>query len=346
MADQNDDIISGLNDVLQTGTGVAGALSSNSVMNQAYQTMLQNLARQMGNYDNLKDPGYKQLTAPQLDQSNLNKVQYDPAAKAAQQQSMSSLQDIINRGGLSLQNMQALNQTQQNLNRNDSARNASIANSFAAKGQLGSGASLAMQLANAQNSAQNANQQGEAQNAQAQQQAMQALLQKGQIGRQMGNDTYSRDAQAAQANDAINKMNAQFGLTTGEYNNQVLGQGYQDQLNKFKGEQGVTNQLNDVILGQGKQNASTVSGITGAASGLLGNLGKLGSIGSGTKNADGSTTTKNADGTTTTTMPNGDVVDQPGTQNTGNDNTNLQPDPNDVNDNDNLQPDPNDPDPE
>ncbi len=173
-----------------------------------------------------------------------------------------------------------------------------------------------MDLTNNQNSAMNANNQAQSLAGQAQQRAMQAILSEGANARNMSNDAYNRQAQAAQANDAINRFNTSNRTDAGKYNNQIQGQSYEDQLKKLGAENNVTGQLNNAILGVGNQQARNTAGTASFGNSIFDSLNggakKLGSSGSGSGSS------------------NGDVPTDPNQK---------------VSDNDNLQPDPNDPTP-
>ena len=164
---------------------------------------------------------------------------------------MAGLQDVIGSGGLTLADMAALNKTQGNINRGVQANRSSLANQYAARGQLGGGAMLAMDLANNQDAAMQANQAGESTAAQAQARALQALMQRGQFGRAMANDTYSQKSDAARAADAIRLRNSQFRTDAIRGNNQALGWGFQDQLSRARGMNGIADKELSLIGRQG-----------------------------------------------------------------------------------------------
>lgn len=274
--------------------GVGQLLNSQNANNsasadyqKAYDEMLRNLRERFGDYDKLGKAGYQDVTAQQVGPSALEGIPQDLQARQAQQESMGALDDLSAHGGLSLADMQALNEIQRNLNRNTSARRQSTANEFAARGQLGSGAQLAMDLAGQQQAAESANQRGESTAAQAQARALQAILQKGQMGRQMGNDDYQRKAAAAQARDAIEARNAAARTDASKTNNAYRGQSFQDELAKAQGKTKLSGDINQVVFGKGQTSANntlanannTNTAIKGATS-LFGNNGG-GSGGSG-----------------------------------------------------------------
>lgn len=254
------------------GKGVNSYLSAdkaNGQMQEAYRQMLANLAARMGDYDALGKAGYQDVAAQTLGPSALEGAQVDPAGQQAQQEAIAALQEMIANGGLTLGDMQALNEQEGVLNRNNVARRKGLANEFAARGQLGSGAQLAMGLDAQQNAAQNANQRAEGVAAQAQARAMQALLEKGRMGRGMTNDKYARDAEAARARDAIEARNAAARMDAGKYNNSLRGQGFEDELAKARGKTQLTGDMNSAVFGQGRQSANTTLGQASATNSII-----------------------------------------------------------------------------
>jgi hypothetical protein len=294
MADDTQDELNQLSAQLAAADiGGAGTLGANAATQQAYQAVLKNLGDRFGDYSKLQTPGYKNINPAVLGPSALSKIQPDAQSRVDQQAAEAALQNISNSGGLNLADRAALNNQEQILSRNNAARQNSLANQYAARGQLGSGAQLAMDLSNQQNAAQQANQRGESIAAQAQQRAMQAILDKAGIARNMSQDDYARAKAAADATDSINKYNASMSTNAQEQNNKLLEQGYNDQLRKLGGQNQLTGEMNTAILGSGKANANTIAGTAGLGSSLIsgisagGNaLKKAGSSGGGGNGTD------------------------------------------------------------
>ena len=135
-------------------------------------------------------------------------IQTDPRLVQAQ---MAALNQLSTTGamGMTPGEQAALTQAQNNAASQAQAKNAQIMNQFAATGMGGSGAQLASQLNNSQQSAQqlanNSNQ--VAQNAQ--QNALQAVSQAGTLGGQMQAQSFGQQAATAQAQNYINQFNTQ-----------------------------------------------------------------------------------------------------------------------------------------
>lgn len=250
---------------VDVGTGLA----ANNQIQGSYSEMLRRLMERMGEYDSLGDAGYQPLVAQQLGPSALENIQEDPAGRQSQLEAMAALQELAQNGGLSLADLQALNQIEGRLNQQDTARRKGLANEFAARGQLGAGAQLAMAMRGQQDAAQNANQRAESVAAQAQQRALNAILQRGQLGRQMSGDKYGRDRDAALARDAIEARNAASRMDTARGNNAIAGQRFSDNLARLQGKTGLTNSLNQTTFGSGVQNARTTGAMGSYANNLI-----------------------------------------------------------------------------
>lgn len=261
-----------LAELAQYGVGSAGVAGANKVTQAAYAAILKNLKDRFGEYAGLSPADYKQLVAQKLGPSALEGIQPDAQTRTDEQAAIAQLDDIAKSGGLTLADKEALNRLEQTQSRAAGARNASTANQYAARGQLGSGQQLAMELAANQNATQNANASGEGIAAEAQKRAMQAVLEKGKASHDLSSEDIARKTRAAEAADAIAKYNASMATDASKYNNNIAGQTYDDTLRKLSGENAVTTNLNTALLGSGKQEANAIAGQTSMANGLIGGL--------------------------------------------------------------------------
>lgn len=296
MADESDNLGPLIQDLAKYGVGAAGTVGANAATQSAYEAVLKNLRDRFSDYEHLSPAGYTPITPQSLGPSALTQIAPDAQSRADEQAAIAQLDNIAKSGGLTLADKQALNELEQQLSRGTGARNASLANQFAARGQLGSGQQLAMSLDANQNAAQNANQRGESIAAQAQARAMDAVLRKAGASRNMANDDYARKQRAAEATDSIAKYNASMSTDAGKYNNLIKGQSFDDSLSKLRGETGLTNSMNGALLGSGQQNANTAAGLAYGGAGLVNTLGgaaknlsRLGSGGTGGGSSGGDT---------------------------------------------------------
>jgi len=315
----------GIGSLISAGIGAAQHASD---MSQAEQNYMQAVAEfqklgvptaqaQQLALQHLKSVG--QLT-PQLEQtinqgkSNLSSITTDPAEKQAQLKALSTLQTLGTNGGELLSDKAALQNTlNQTATQARGAREAILANANA-RGQLGSGQSLTAQLDNAQKAA-NANQSAALDiNGEAQKRALQAIMQSGDLAGKMRSQDYSEKANAASAQDAIDRFNtankqntsntnigiqndaqkynlannqriADTNATIDNYqqerNQGLIQQEYEDQLQKAAGE---TGQLDK--MGQFDENsAQQASNMWGN---IAGGLGKAWAATSGSSNKSNS----------------------------------------------------------
>jgi hypothetical protein len=187
------------NDARQQALAQWNGLNAPSVASQ--QLALQN-------YQNAGNLNIQNEAALQQGPNAMAGIQTDPRLVQAQMQALSQLSQT-GAAGMTPGEQAALNQAQNNAASQAQAKNAQIMNQFAATGMGGSGAQLAAQLNNSQQSAQqlanNSNQ--VAQNAQ--QNALQAVSQAGTLGGQMQAQSFGQQAQTAQAQNYINQFNTQ-----------------------------------------------------------------------------------------------------------------------------------------
>jgi len=240
----------------QSGVTYATANAAQKQALDALAKAQKNIGNTSAMFDAVGTPNYTPIDpkSTQLGDTELKSVTVDPAGKLAEQQALAELQQIADAGGLSLSDMKALNDIQRGLNQNNQARQLSTANQFAARGQLGSGAQLAMALRGNQDDAMRANDAGEAAAAQAQQRAMQAIASKATMGRQMSEDDYNKKSKAAEAADLIKQRNMTNSIGAQQYNNNLLGQGFDDRFNVARGKAGLLPAMNENALMTGAQN--------------------------------------------------------------------------------------------
>lgn len=165
-------------------------------------------------------------------------IQTDPRLVQAQMAALSQL-STTGAMGMTPGEQAALTQAQNNAAAQAQAKSGQILNQFAARGMGGSGAELAAQLSNSQNSAQqlanNSNQ--VAQNAQ--QNALQAMSQAGQLGGQMQSQQFGQQADIARAQNLINQFNTQNSQAV---QNQNVGASNQAALRNLLNNQNLMNQ--------------------------------------------------------------------------------------------------------
>lgn len=164
------------------------------------------LALQKYNVAGQLDPRMVQTMSQ--DPSLMAKISTDPRLQQAQMQSLSSLQGLSS-AGLRPQDIAAMNQIRQQANQQANSANQAALQQLQARGQSGSGDTLAAQLINNQGAANRAQQGGLDTAGQAAQSALQAISQAGNMASGMQGSSFNQQAQQADAQDVINRFNTQ-----------------------------------------------------------------------------------------------------------------------------------------
>lgn len=217
-------------------------------------------------------------------QSELNNIQVDPRLRQSQLDALTSLQDISSNGGMTLQEKANMQKMLTDIGASDRGRRQAITQGMQQRGIAGSGLELAQQLQNAQDASQTASQQGLDIQAQAQQRALQALQQGGQLGGQIEDRAYGQKANAAQAQDLINRFNTQNQLGVQQRNTASMNTAQQKNLAEQQrvadtnvGNRNLATQRNLGLQQQQFQNQlSKANAATGAAGTLAGNYNQAG----------------------------------------------------------------------
>lgn len=144
--------------------------------------------------------------------SQFGGLEADPIGRDSQLTSMGALQDIVDRGGMSLSDAANMSRMQSQAATADQGRRGAILQGMGQRGMGGSGMELLAQLQSSQAATDRASQAGMDQAGMMQDRALQSILSRGDVGRQMTNDQWQRDAQKAQAQDAISQFNARNSL--------------------------------------------------------------------------------------------------------------------------------------
>jgi hypothetical protein len=144
-----------------------------------------------------------------LNSNSFNDIKLDPALQGAQKQALQQLQNIATQGGLTATDKAQLNDITQEQNTTARGRNEAILSNARERGIGGSGLELTSQLLNEQEAANRASERGTQVAANAEQRALASLQAAGQMGGQMEAQQYGEAANKAQAQNAIDKFNAE-----------------------------------------------------------------------------------------------------------------------------------------
>lgn len=228
------------------------------------------------------------LETEQLGPSALQDIALDPRMREAQMRALAELEE---RGvvGLTPEDRARLSEIRRETAGQEQAAQKAILQSMAERGQLDSGAQLIAQMQASGAGATEAQRAGEQLAAQAAAARRQALQQAGGMAGQMEQAQYGRDAQAAQARDAIQQFNlAQRANTAAQnlaarqnieqqrvqarqqeqkYNAQIPQQQFQNELARAGAQGQATSNLAQIAASQQPQQSPFQSALGGAATG-------------------------------------------------------------------------------
>jgi hypothetical protein len=140
--------------------------------------------------------------------SQMGAIKEDPGLRNAQMSALAGLQERGRAGMTAIERAQ-LNKTRNDVARDAQAKQAQIMQSFAARGQGGTGAELTAALQSAQSGDERMSEESDRLAAMAQQNALQALSQSGTMGGQIRSQDFENASAKAKAADAINQFNVQ-----------------------------------------------------------------------------------------------------------------------------------------
>lgn len=160
----------------------------------------------------------------------------DPALRGRQDALAAALERMQRDGGLLLEDEAVLNKQLGKAARHEAAGRSAITEQMAARGNLDSGAQLAMSLANQQNSAQQANQNAMDRAAMAQRRALEAI----RAGADLAGDMRGQDLRHAQARSQIDQWNAAMRDKARMWNAQAGQRRFDNQMRKAGGQAGMS----------------------------------------------------------------------------------------------------------
>lgn len=227
-----------------------------------------------------------ELTPEQMQSSAYENIQVDPRIKQAQMDALMSMRDSFDRGGLGAEEKLLFDQFRNQSAADESARQQSILQSMAERGNLDGGAQLAAQLASKQSTANQAADQGNKLALAAIQAKRSAAQDLANTGLNIGNQQFSQQGQVASAKDRINEFNTQsrsaaqqqnlanrqrvadsnvnIGNTQETANKALHQQNFQNQLQKTGAVTGQLGNMAGVKANEAAANAAADAATTGA----------------------------------------------------------------------------------
>lgn len=250
--------------LIAAGITAVGGLISSLISNGEHEKARRLLERAQAQFGDIALPQLKEIVAEQLGPSAFEQITQDPKLRQAEYDSLNSLKDMADSGGFTLEDKANLNRVQNQVARNESAGRGAIAEQFAARGQLGSGAQLAMSLANQQNAAQQAGESGLQVAADARKRAFEAIQARARQAAGMDEKDYNKQSNLASARDRIAAANANARTDASRYNNGIKQQQFGNQVALAQGKAGQAGQMADYISKGGDRTAATVTNFTGS----------------------------------------------------------------------------------
>ncbi len=192
-------------------------------------------------------------TADVLGPSKLAEIQANPKYKAAQDDVLAELKRTADAGGMTLETRTAFNDVMNHVNQQQSQLRQSALQRMQSRGQSTSGAETAMEIAGQQSGANAASEAGVHALGAARNNALNALTARGQLAGQMGQQQFAQDAQKAQAQDEINRLNwgnrlAQYGAASNAAGNQL----------------GIAREQTQAAAAQGQRDGQVIAGVGNA----------------------------------------------------------------------------------
>ena len=188
---------------VQAGSGILGYILSAPDQERANQLI--NAA--VDEFGQLDVPKLEQMVAEEVGPSAYEQLRTDPRLKSAQYAALDRLERSATEG-LTLDDKAAQNEALKAAARQESAGRQRIAEDFQARGQLGSGAQLAMQLQNQQGAAERGNDISMRTAANAQRRMFDAMMQSGKMASELRGQDFDEQSRIAQARDAVARYNA------------------------------------------------------------------------------------------------------------------------------------------
>ena len=229
-------------------------LAAEGAAQREREKQLELLRELMEEYRNVPLPELDPVTAEELGPSAFDELRGDPTLRAAQLDALGRLQDISRGGGLTLEDDAALAKVLGQAARQDRNQRARLSEDFAARGQLGSGAQLAMALQGQQATAQRGREEAMDRAAMAQRRSLDAILQGGRLAGEVRGQDYGEKARAAEARDEIARRNAASREKARYYNAGLAQQQFGNRMSRLGGMQGPGNNLAS-FYGQGAADA-------------------------------------------------------------------------------------------
>jgi len=251
--------------IIQMVMALAGELNAQGQKDKA-QKLLQGSLDEFGN---LSLPKFQQVVAEQLGPSALQAIQTDPRLKQAQQDTLSSYDDIISGDGYSAADKAGINSVGNQIARRMAGANSAVRQQMEASGQGQGGAAIAAQLENQQQANQRFSEAGQNQAAQGVQRRFQAIAAKGNQAGDMRTQDWNEQASKAQAADSIARFNAAARTSAANQNNSNLQTDYANRYGQLQGKAGMTGTVANGLVANANDTTKALAGMGAIGSELM-----------------------------------------------------------------------------
>jgi hypothetical protein len=248
--------------LLQFAVSAGSSILANKAKNSSEEEARAILQAAQDEFGKVDIPTLEQLAADQLGPSALEGYTPDPKLQQAQLRALDKLQEVGD-GGMTMQDQAVLNAAMGKVARTEGAGRNAIKGDMEARGTLGSGAELAMSMANNQAASERAHQTGLDVAGRAQQRALEAIMQRGGLAGQMRGQNFSEQERIAAAKDAIAKFNAVRRPDAAKTRAQL-------QLARAQGMAGMAPGIARTQTNQGQNDAAMIGGLGSAGNQAIG----------------------------------------------------------------------------
>ncbi len=225
--------------LIQAGVNLVGAMEAGKLTAEQFALLKKQLADMAG----IPLPQLEQVIATHRGPSAMSQIPQDAALRSKQMESLGGLQDIIDQGGMTLDDRVAQEEAMSRAAGADRSTRAGIASDLQQRGQLDSGANLVLQGQAAQSNMNANRQSGMEAAAAAQHRKLQALDDVSRTAGSVRGQDFSEASAKAAAQDQIDAWNAGSAEKANYYNAGLPQQQFNNQMQKASGQAGASNNL-------------------------------------------------------------------------------------------------------
>jgi hypothetical protein len=227
-------------------------------------------------YGQLRDlplPELEKLKAEQLGPTAMEGVHSDPSQRQSELETLGELRDLFEHGGFNLEDRAALNEAMNRSNVIGSAQRHALAGEYAQRGQLGSGARLAMGNMDAQGAANRSSQAAQDVSARGEARRQGAMRDYADLAAHIRGQDFSEASARANAHDAADRWNAGARENAAKYNAGLAQQQFSNSVTKATGQQSAGNNLAAYFGNEAQGTRNQYANYSGAAATAFGNGG-------------------------------------------------------------------------